>query len=327
MANVSVRRRGLLLACAASALLPARAQAQAWPDKPVKLVFPYPAGGGGDPLARMVGAAIAKGLGQQVLVEFMPGANGSIGTGHVARSAHEANTLLFTSGTTIVQNKLLRANLGYDTEQDLSPIARFADQPMLIVVNPAKVPATNLQQLVAYAKAHPGKLNVSTPGIGSLGQLAALLMEQQAGVKLNLVPYNTGRRLIDLLSGDIDMTIDPPTPYLPHLATGKLVPIAVMSPARSETLPSVPTTAEGGYPQMISTAWFGVWGARDMPRAAVARVNAAMNEFLRSDDGRSQLARFALVPTPTTPEVLREQVRQEMAKWGPIIRDANIRVE
>ncbi|MDB5856857.1 MAG: hypothetical protein JWQ76_546 [Ramlibacter sp.] len=303
------------------------AQAQAWPDKPIHLIFPYPAGGGGDPLARMVGSAISKGVGQPVLVDFMPGANGSIGTGFVARAPGDGYTLLFTSGTTVVQNKLLRKNLGYDTERDLTPIARFADQPMLVVVNPAKVPATNLQQLVAYAKANPGKLNVSTPGVGSLGQLAAVLLERQAGVKVNLIPYNTGKRLIDLLSGDIDMTIDPPTPYLPYLPTGKLVPIAVMSTARSETLPNVPTTVEAGYPQMITTAWFGVWGGRDMPRDVVLKINAAMNEFLASADGRAQLARYALVPTPTTPDALREQVRQELEKWAPIIRDANISID
>jgi tripartite-type tricarboxylate transporter receptor subunit TctC len=317
----------MALAAAALACTFSAAQAQAWPDKPIRLIFPYPAGGGGDPLARMVGAAISKGVGQQVLVDFMPGANGSIGTGFVARAPGDGYTLLFTSGTTVVQNKLLRKNLGYDTERDLTPIARFADQPMLVVVNPAKVPATNLQQLVAYAKANPGKLNVSTPGVGSLGQLAVALMERQAGVKMNLIPYNTGKRLIDLLSGDIDMTIDPPTPYLPYLPNGKLVPIAVMSTARSETLPNVPTVGEGGYPQMITTAWFGVWGGRDMPRDVVLKINAAMNEFLASADGRAQLARYALVPTPATPDALRAEVRQELEKWAPIIRDANISVD
>lgn len=319
-----IRRLGALLLCALLAA-PA-ALAQAWPNKPVKLIFPYPAGGG-DPLARMVGSAISKGIGSTVIVEFMPGANGSIGTGFVARAPGDGYTFLFTSGTTIVQNKLLRKNLGYDTERDLTPISKFADQPMLIVVNPVKVPATNLQQLVAFAKANPGKLNASTPGVGSLGQLALLLVEKQAGVKFNLIPYNTGKRLIDLLSGDIDMTIDPPGPYLPHLPTRKLVPIAVMSRTRSETLPNVPTSVESGFPNMLSEAWYGVWGPKDVPRDIVQKVNAALSDFLRSAEGRAQLLQYAMVPTPTSSDALRDHVRQEMEKWAPIIKEANIVVD
>ncbi len=307
------------------AALPKLAWSQSWPSKPVRLIFPYPAGGNGDALARLVGAAIGKRIGQPVLMEFQPGANAAIGTSNVARAQPDGYTLLFTGGTPIVQNKLLRKNLPYDPQTDLVPIGKVGSAPQLIVVNP-KLPVRNLQQLVAYAKEHPGKLNASTPGIGSIGQLSVLLLESAAGVQIKTIPYATNQRTIDLIRGEIDMTIDPPGPYLQYVSSGQLIPIAVMSARRSSALPDVPTTAESGFPGLEAEVWYGVFGPKRTPQPVVERVNEALAYF-GTPEGQEELARQALEGAPTTPAGLHDFIQKEYEKWGAIIRRANLTLD
>lgn len=320
-----LRRRSVLAAAAALAAAGTRAQSP-WPVKPVKIILPYPAGGGADPVARLIGQALGARIGQPVVVDFRPGANGAIGATAVAHAAADGYTLLFVPAPPVVHNKLLYRNLPYDPERDFTPITKIGESPMLIVVNP-KVPARTLPELVAYAKANPGKLKVAHVGVGSMAHLTDLLIERQAGIKLTLVPYATAQRMNDLLSGEIDMIVDLPAAYLPHIATGKLRAIAVMTKSRFPTMPDVPTAAESGFPGLLAEGWYGLYGPKELPRDIVARINQAVGDYLRTPEGAAQMLQHALAVTPTTPEAHVDFLKQEYEKWGPIIRDAKISLE
>lgn len=319
------------IACSLAALsIAAGAQAQSaqsYPVKPVRFVYPYALGAAGGNLARTIAQALTNRLGQNVYVESLPGANGSIGTSTVVRAPADGYTLLFGTGANIVFNKLLRKNLGYDTERDLVPVAKFAEGPFVIIANP-QLPARSMKELIAYAKANPGKARTANPGQGSLGHLIPFLIEGSTGARFTNVAYSTGQRLVDLLSGEVDMTIDVPTAlYAGHFATGKLVPLAMMSKTRFEGMPNIPTTVEGGFPDLVAEAWFGILAPRDTPRDIVQKLNQVLNEYLSSAEGKSQMLQAGLVATTGSPDHFQQYLKAEFDKWAPIIRKANISMD
>ena len=319
-------KRRIFLSTGIAACLSGEVLANDWPTAPIRLVVPYAVGGPFDALARMLATAISKEVGQSVLVDFKPGANGAVGVTSVVR-ATDGHTVLLVAGPPVVQNKLLNKNLAYDPQRDLTPIAKVARSPMMIVAN-SKVPARSLKELVDYAKANPGKLSAANVGAGSLAQLSELMLEKEAGVDLNLVPYATGQRLTDLLSGEVNMTIDMPGSYMPHVAAGKLRAIAIMGKKRAEFIPGVPSTAELGYPGLVAEAWVGLYGPANFPAANVEKLNAVVTTYLKSPQAREQFPRMlALEPDPSSPEELRQHMASEFAQWGPLIRGANIRLD
>ncbi|HYF16981.1 MAG TPA: tripartite tricarboxylate transporter substrate binding protein [Ramlibacter sp.] len=325
MAAFSHLRRHLLAAGLGTAALPA-ARAQAWPSRPIRLVLPYPPGGALEPIARLLAQDLTKKLGQPMVVELRPGANGGIGAASVAKSPPDGYTLLIVGAPVVVLNKHLYRNPGYDPETDLTPITAIGSSPMMIVAS-AKFPAKNLEELVAYAKANPGKVTAAYSGQGSLSQLSYLLLERTAGIRLNKIPYNVTQGINDVLSGEVDLTSNVPTSFLPHIATGRLQGIGVLGERRHEQLPNVPTALESKLPGMVVEGWYSIYGPKDMPAEIVQRLNAGIVDFLRTEEARSHFAKFGVVPTPSTPEELRRRVSQESARWAQVIRDNNVSAE
>jgi len=316
----------LSLACAPIWAQTSASPSAAWPNKPITIVVPYPAGTGFDSIIRPVAAAMQKKLGQKVNVDFRPGANGSIATGAVIRSEPDGNTVIMQSLGPVVLNKLLYKQLPYDPQKDLVPVAKIGEFPLVLIVN-SQVPANNLQELVAYAKANPGKLNQSNTGIGSQAHLTALLLERVAGITLNIVPYGTSSRLTDLLSGRTDLVTETPTQYLPHIASGKLRALAVLGPKRADFLPNVPTSAEAGFPGVESEGWAALFGPRGIPEERLHLLNQVVNDYLKSDEAREHLARLGLVPSPMTPGQLGDLVTREFSIWTPLIKERNISLQ
>jgi tripartite-type tricarboxylate transporter receptor subunit TctC len=317
----------ILTAMTLVASAPTASKAQTWPTKTITIIVPFPAGGSSDVVARLVAAALNEKLGQQVITENRAGAAGNIGAAAVARAAPDGYTLLLATPGPGANNKLLYRSMPYDPERDFTPIVEVADTPVIMVTSP-KSPVKTMAELIAYAKAHPGKLNVGFPGNGTYGHLAVELLQRQAGIKLTLVPYRGGAPLTtDLLGSQVDIGADFMPTYIPLVTKGSLGALVVMAPERSDLLPQVPTAREGGLADLDAAGWFALMGPRDMPVEAVQKINAIVNAFLQSDSAKKQLAALGTRPVGSTPDHLRALIAKELATWGPIIREANISLD
>jgi len=300
------------------------AQAQTYPDRPIRLIAPFPAGGLADVLARAVGDEIARTLGQPVIVENRAGAGGNIGAEAVARSAPDGYTLLMTSAGILTANQFLYAKMAFDPEKDFVPVSNVADMPMLVVVNP-NVPAKTLAELVALARAHPGKLNFGSPGIGTTGHLGLALFMHAAKIKLTHIPYKGAAPAItDLLAGQIDGVVDNPPTVLPHIEAGKLRPLAVAAKSRMALLPDLPTTAEAGVPNYEASSWFGVVAPAGTPPAIVARLHKDIAAALRQPSLRERFAKNGARLLGNSPDEFARQIRDDRKMWGEIIKAADI---
>ena len=254
--------RVLTLSTLLSAGSCAAAQAQNYPDRPIKLIAPFPAGGLVDVLARAVGDELSKSLGQPVIVENRPGAGGNIGADAVAKSAPDGYTLLMTSAGILTANEFLYAKMPFDTATAFVPVSNVADMPMMVVVNP-KIEAKTLAEFVAYAKANPGKLNFGSPGVGTTGHLGLALFMHAADIKLTHVPYKGAAPAItDLIAGQIDGVVDNPPTVLPHIKAGSSSRWRSPPRTRMAQLPDLPTAAQAGVANFEASSWFGVDGAR-----------------------------------------------------------------
>lgn len=319
--------------CIALAVVPALAvvapsplRAQAWPTRPITMVVPFPAGGNADVVARLVAAELSEKLGQQVVVENRAGAGGNVGAAAVARAEPDGYTLLFATPGPGANNKLLYKKMPYDPE-DLTPIVEVADSPLIMVASP-KSPVKTIKDLIAYAKVNPGKLNVGFPGNGTLGHFAVALLQRQAGTKLTFVPYRgTTPLTTDVLGSQIDIASDFITTYVPLVTSGKLAALAVTAPQRSQLLPQVPTSNEVGLTGFDAVAWFAVAGPKGLPAPIVGKINMIVNAYLKTDAAKAKFLPLGLHPVGGTPEQLRKLVQSEIAKWGPIIQEANISLD
>jgi len=309
-------------------LLAGPALAQAWPTaRPITLVVAYAPGGGADAVARLITVELGKKLGQSIVIDNRPGAGGNIGTASVARAAPDGYTLLLTPPGPIINSKLLYKSLPYDPERDLAPVMKLVESPFAVLVRP-DFPAKNLTELIAYARAHPGKLNVGTVGVGSTGHLLNLMVEHHTKTQFNIVPYKgSGQVVTDLLAGRLDMTIDYPSTYFGHIAQNKVRPIGTLGTTRSELLPGVQTFAEAGTPEIEATGWFGLVAPRGTPDAVVQRLQQEIAEILRTPEVRDKLLPLGYTPAATTPEQLRQLAASEMARIGAIVRSANLSLE
>lgn len=322
--------RRLCIALAAvltlAVVVPSSLRAQVWPTRPITMVVPFPAGGNADVVARLVAAELSEKLGQQVVVENRAGAGGNVGAAVVARAEPDGYTLLFATPGPGANNKLLYKKMPYDPE-DLTPIVEVADSPLIMVASPNS-PVKTIKDLIAYAKANPGKLNVGFPGNGTLGHFALALLQRQAGIKLTFVPYRgTTPLTTDVLGGQIDIASDFITTYVPLVSSGKLTALAVTSPQRSQLLPQVPTSHEVGLTDFDAAAWFAVVGPKGLPAPIVDKVNMIVNAYLKTDTAKAKFLPLGLRPVGGTPEQLRKLVQSEIAKWGSIIQEANISLE
>jgi tripartite-type tricarboxylate transporter receptor subunit TctC len=303
------------------------AQAQTYPDRPIHIIAPFPAGGLADVLARAVGDEIGKTLGQPVIIENRAGAGGNVGADAVAKAAPDGYTLMMSSAGILTANSFLYAKMPFDVETAFIPISNVADMPMMVVVNP-KVEAKTLAELVAFARAQPGKLNFGSPGIGTTGHLGLAMLMHAANVKITHVPYRGAAPAVaDLIAGQIDGVVDNPPTVLQHIQGGRLRALAVAAKTRMAQLPDLPTAAEAGIANYEATSWFGIVAPAGTPSPIVARLHKEIVAALRTPAMQERFAKSGARLVGDSPDEFAAQIRAERAKWGVIIKAANIKAE
>jgi len=316
--------RGFVLLILAATTLPAAAQT--YPDRPITLVVPYPAGGGNDVLARLVAEKMAASLGGSIVVENRGGAGGTIATRQVAKSAPDGYTLLIATSSLAI-NPSLYPNVGYDPRQDFAPIGLIASSANVVLVHPS-LPARSIAELIALAKERPGRLDFASTGSGSSVHLAAELFASMAGVKLNHVPYRgSAPALTDLIGGHVSIMFATLLPAIGLVRDGKVRALAVTGPKRSSIFPDLPTVAEAGLPGYEAVLHYGLVAAAGTPRPIVDKLNAALHEVLNDTGLRARLATEGAEPVASTPEEYAADIDREETKWSKIVRESGAKGE
>lgn len=305
---------------------PAGAQAPAYPQKPVKVVVAFTAGGTTDILARTVAQQLSDRLKQPFVIDNKPGAGGNLGTELVVRSAPDGYTLIVNSVGPIAVNPTLYGKLPYNPLTDLVPVVQIADVPNVLVVHPS-VPANNLEELIAYAKANPGKLNYGSTGIGTSSHLSSFMLSKRVGFEATHVPYKGADALKDLLAGRIQFMFATIPSVMTHITAGKLKPMAVSSLKRSRSMPEVPTVVEKGFPQFEAGSWFGFFAPKGTPEAVISLVNKTVNEILQVPAIEQQMVAQGADPAGGTPAQFGQFVQREHDKWRTIVRDSGAKAE
>ena len=318
----ALTRRAFAVATLAGALVgPARAAA--YPDRLIKLIVPFSPGGPVDVMARLVGQYLSAKLGQPVIVENRPGVGGTLASKLVAAAEPDGYTLLFASAGSLAISPALYRNIGYDPVAAFAPVAMVANHPLAMVVHPS-LPAPSVKELVAYAKANPGKLNYGAP-TGTPPHLMGELFRTLAGIDIVFVPYKgAAPALTDLIAGRTQMTILSTAIIVPPILAGKLRPLAVTSTTRWHELPDVPTMAQAGFPGFPQGSWTAVVAPARTPPEVVARLNATINEGLRSPELRDSLARLGAEIKIDTPAQLGALLAEELPKWAEVIKASGI---
>lgn len=322
-------RRAAVLAALWATLLPAGVWAQKsdYPNKPVRVVVTFPPGGSSDAMLRLLAPRVGEKLGQQIVVENKPGAGGNIGLTQVAKSAADGYTLGLGAAGALAANASLYPQMPFDVLKDFQPITMVAAIPFVIVGSP-NLPAKNLQQVIALAKAKPGQLSMAHGGNGTAMHLSTALFEQMADIKLVQVPYRgTGPATLDVLAGQVPLAMSDLPAALQHIKAGKLVAYGVTTPQRLPMLPDVPTVAEAGLPGYDSTGWFGLVAPAGTPAAIVTRLNAEFGAALRDPTIQTTIRGMGMEPVPGTVESFDAYIRSESRKWAEVIRKANIKLD
>ena len=323
-----VMYRQIVLVCvtACAALAHTTAIAQTYPVKPVRIVVPYAAGGPYDDIARTLGQRLTEIWGQPVIVENRGGAGGNIGAEVVARSAPDGYTTLLGNAGPITVNPTLFKKLPYDPQRDLAAVGMINASRMVLSVHPS-LPGKNVKELVALAKASPGKLSFASSGVGNLQHLGMELLQIRAGVKMNHVPYKgAAPAFVDLISGQVDTMFANIVGTMPHVRTGRVRAVAVSSAARSPLLPDVPAVAET-YPGFDMPTWSGIFAPSATPRDIMAKLNGDLNKVLQRADVKERFANQGSEATPSTADALAEHVRRETAMYANVIKTAKISTE
>jgi tripartite-type tricarboxylate transporter receptor subunit TctC len=301
--------------------------AQSYPVKPIRIIVPFAAGGGTDIVARTVGAKLGEALGQTVIVDNRAGAAGAIGTELAAKSAPDGYTLLLGSNGPLAISPGLHAKLPYDSSRDFAPIVLLTTMPFLMVVHPS-LPVKSAKDLVALAKARPGQLNYASPGSGSTTHLVTELFKAMTGVNIVHVPYKgVAPAATDLISGQVQLLSGDLNTLMPHVKSGKMRALAVTGAARSTLLPDLPTLSEAGVPGYEASGWFGLLAPTGTPQEIVRRLNSEIVKSLASPDLRQRLAGLGGEVAGGTPEQFAAHLRQEIAKWGKLIRAIGLKAE
>lgn len=315
-----------LPAAAALALASGLAFAQAYPSKPIRFIVPYPPGGGTDVVARILNEPLATELGQPIVIENRGGAAGNVGTDIAAKSAADGYNVLFTLSSHTINPKLYD-KLAFDVERDFVPVSLAALIPQILVVHPS-VPASTVKEVIALAKAQPGKLNYASVGTGSPGHIAGELFKLKAGIDIVHVPYKGGGPAVtDTIGGQVQMLFVSMPAVWQHVKSGRVRAIAVTSGRRSVSAPDVPTFIEAGVPDFVVDSWYGALVPAKTPPEAVARLNAAMVKVLAMPQVKEKLLAQGAEAAPSTPAEFDRIIKDELAKWEYVIKAANIKAE
>lgn len=315
-----------LLSMTALAGWPLRAQAQShpWPNKPVRIVVPFPAGGSTDLVARFIAQGLSEKFGQQFIVDNRAGAGGNIGTDAVAKAQPDGYTIGLSTSGPLVNNKFLYKSMPFDSDKDLSAIALVCEIPLVITSNPTRVSARNLKEFLQQAKAQPQSFTVGQPGNGTIGHLALEQLAIVSKTPLTHIPFRGDTpAMTDLLGGNIQALSAPITAFIPNLSAGKLRGLAVTSAARYPGLPEIPTAKEQGI-DLVATVWFGIVGPAGMPIEVVRLLNSEINTIVGSTYGRAKLQTYGAVVNLGSPELLRQMIQEDSLKWQKVIATAKV---
>lgn len=326
---VSRQARGfaLVLALGLGALCGA-AQAQNFPDKPIKLIVPFPPGGSSDVVARLLAEGGGQALGQPVVIDNVAGAGGNVGTSRAAKAAPDGYTMVqCTIGTCAINPSLYGGNPGYDLFKDFVPVF-FSGGVMNVFTVNNNVPAKNMAELVALAKAQPGKVTFASSGVGSSNHLTPEWLKFVAGIDMVHVPYKgSGPAIADLIGGQVMVFVDNEPSIVPHIKAGKMRALSVTGAQRSGALPEVPTMEEAGYKGFVVEPWFGFIAPRGTPKAAVDKLNAAFNAALANPRVKARLEEAGMRGGGGAPERLGEQMKLEYERWAKVIKANNIKAD
>ncbi|OGA50145.1 MAG: hypothetical protein A3F74_10610 [Betaproteobacteria bacterium RIFCSPLOWO2_12_FULL_62_58] len=319
--------RFLKVAIAVLSLWPATAQTQPWPGKPIRLIVPFPAGGGVDYIGRIVGKGLADRLGQQVVIDNRPGASGIIAVEVLKASAPDGYTIAAVSAGPLVINPHIFAKLPYDSLRDLTHIANMSTFPYLLVTHPS-LPVKNVKELIALARARPGEIAYSSPGTGNGQHLATALFASLAKVQLLHIPYKgTAPSVVAVVSGESQLTHSSIPSILPHVRARRVRALGVATAQRIPSLPEFPTVAEAGLPGFEASGWAGMVGPANMPGDIVQRLNKAIVDTLKQKDVIHRMLSDGALPTPSSPEEFAAYMKAELKKWGEVVKMANVKAE
>ena len=316
-----INRRELILLGGSAAVLASSGFVRAadWPTKQVTVISAYPPGGTSDIITRLVADLLTARYGQQFVVENVAGAAGALAGGKLARSAPDGYTIMVSGSAPIAANKVVQKSLAYDPQVDFTPITVVAESCALLTAS-ATAPAKTLQELIAYAKSNPGKVNIGNPGAGTKGHICAAMIGMQAGIEINHIPYKGSPPLLaDLLGGHIDFALDAPSNYLPHIKDGKIVGVAVTTAERVGEMPEVKTVAEQGFDGFEQTLWFGAVGPKDLPADIVDKIHTAIKEWTDTPAAKEKLKSLGLTAVVNTPDEMRGSIEREIAGIQPLV--------
>lgn len=321
-----ILRSVLAAICVAGATPAAGAADSDYPTKPIKIVVPYTAGGSNDVVGRVLGQKLTAYWGQPVIVENRPGAGGNLGAATVARAVPDGYTFLITPNNLLTMNPSLyrKAGLGYNPEKDLVPVSLVATGPILLAVN-AALPVNSVQELIAYAKANPGKLSYASAGIGTPHHLTAELFKSLTGTDMVHVPYRGAVPAVsDLTAGRVQVMFGIPNSLMPFVKTGQLKALAVSGEGRSSLLPELPTVASAGVPGFDSTLWIGLTAPAGTPPSVIAKVNKAVAQAMHDPEVEASLEAQGLTPATSSPQDFGALIKKDEARWSKLIQEKNL---
>jgi len=318
--------RRMLLALAAGTLATG-AFAQAWPAKPIRIVVPFPPGGGTDIIARETSQRVAAATGWTFVIDNKPGAGGNLGVDSVAKSPADGYTLVLGQSSNLAINPTLYNKLPYDSQKDLAPIVLLANAP-LVMVTATKSPYKTLADAVNAAKAKPGQVNFASPGNGTVAHLTEELFQKAAGIQTQHVPYKgANQALTDVISGNVELYMSSVPTLIGHIKQGKLRALAVTSAKRVDDLPNVPTINESGYKGFEAVTWFGLLAPAGTPKDVIAKLNAEFNKALKLPELNKRLSDEGADPAGGTPEEFAKLIKDEIPRWGKVVKDSGAKVD
>jgi tripartite-type tricarboxylate transporter receptor subunit TctC len=303
---------------------PSIAQQAAWPSRPVTVIVPFSAGGGADLIARAIAEHLTGTMGQSFVIDNRGGAGGNLGGAAAAKAPADGYTLFFGSTGPAATNTLMYKSLSFDPRRDFTPVVLVGKTPVIIVARP-DAPFASMKEMLAYARANPGKLTAAFPGNGTLGHITGVLLNQQAGLDIKHVQYRGGGAIInDLLGGHIDLSMDAMSPYVPLAQEGKIRALAVSTAIRAKQLPDVPTVSEAGLPGFDASVWYCLLAPAGVPDEVIAKLNTGVNAYLKTPAAHELFDRLGAMVGGSSPAELKAFIDGEIDKWGPVVKAAKI---